>query len=335
MAGSPPRVKRQITQNLEEALESARTGEHHEEGTLKYHVASILHSKVLESIVVLLIFLDIGLLCVEAGIDHHVICINGRVVSNTTNAVKPVAAWLDKLNLQLEHELESSHPMINEHELGSSQQGSGAGLASLRHNRGQGFKIVPDSYHTRASAVQITSPHDPHGHSRGHSKEVLMCDTRRGPRANAIAHKCHAASIAILCFFLLEISLKCWLDPEKFYKNWFTVIDATVVVVSLLVDTVVIWIVQSFSSGHTWQLTLIVAALLFVRMWRIIRIVHGLLGYMHEKQQQQEEVVEEVAAVARRASVQLDALNEYCDSHGVDVPEHLRSFRGGPPYTAR
>jgi len=129
--------------------------------------------------------------------------------------------------------------------------------------------------------------HGAHGH-HGHPNEVLMCETRDGHNAHHIAHSCHMASIVILCIFLIEISLKYWVNPVGFCKNWFLILDAVVITVSLLTDTLVTWWVETYKPDRKQDIAMIAGALLFVRCWRVVRIAHGLAEHAHHAKEEHE-----------------------------------------------
>lgn len=253
-----------------------------QEDSLKFNVATSLHSKWVETLIVFLVFFDIGLLSFEAGIDHHLFCINGRVVPRPGSTQTTGRGDV------------TTQPRVHPHHAISPHLFDAKGITSLRHRRSS--SRVPNLYQLFARQALLLQESTlqgkhydnvdvrAHGHGHGHGQnDVLMCETRMGPRAHEIAHRCHIASIAILLVFLLEILLKFWVDPAHFLGHWFMILDAAVVFVSLLVDTLVVWLVSQNSTRDTSSLNMIVVALLVVRMWRIVRIVHGLLGYVTKK----------------------------------------------------
>jgi len=248
---------------------------------LKHNVAMFINSKLVETLIVCLVFFDIGLLSLEAGIDHHLFCINGRVVP------KPGST-------QTTHQGDiTTQPRRHPHDAISPHAFDAKGIAFLGHGRSS--SQASNLYQTHLSTIFVQEStlqgrhYDnvdvaAHGHGHGHGQnEVLMCETRSGPRAHEIAHRCHIMSITILLAFLVEILVKFWVDPAHFLGHWFMLLDAAVVVVSLLVDTLVLWLVAQNSTRDTSSLNMIVAALLVVRMWRIVRIAHGLLGFAQKK----------------------------------------------------
>lgn len=343
---------------------------HHDglkDGSARSHCAKILDSKIVECSILLLVFVDIGLLSIEAGIDHHLLCIEGEVVPRPAGLpaqhhfllqrawgplgwpIAPMSdAGVDRGSQALFnsssgigvvdqslHETEKAssdvHPQSSPLRIKSTvlhvKHKHSAGRAPVsddpdgldvikkihssdsdrsedekhlkkrkhehhghkpkevfHHKHAAHHKGKAHSEHAETSASH--SEHETHGHSElgAHGngpKEVLMCETRHGHHAHHIAHSCHLASIYILCIFLAEITLKFWVNPSGFCHNHFLVLDATVIIVSLVTDTLIMWWVQTHSPEQVKELAMIAGALLFVRCWRVVRIAHGLAEHVH------------------------------------------------------
>merc|ERR1712224_237825 len=58
------------------------------DGSCKSQTAKVLDSKKCECLL-LLVLVDIALLSVEAGIDHHLICVNGEVIPRPVGLPPP------------------------------------------------------------------------------------------------------------------------------------------------------------------------------------------------------------------------------------------------------
>lgn len=94
-------------------------------------------------------------------------------------------------------------------------------------------------------------------------------------------------SLSILCFFGLEQLLLMFAIDIEYFKNPWYIVDLIVISVSLSVELVF----------HQ-----ILAELLVVfRLWRIVRIIHGILGSMHETHQKEKEAIKEVAVKIEEA----------------------------------
>jgi hypothetical protein len=334
----------------EKKVHDAVAGIHHdnlEEGSTKSKVGKVLDSKAAECFILLLVLVDICLLSVEAGIDHHFLCIHGEVVPRPVGQPPPHHFFLEHSNGFLSWQPTPIFPSVtfpafHDLKLGVDSATEGIHQALLssaavdsksRGNAEQSLTVAPHTQiaksktylnHKLALKPEEKEPHheDPGGHSghedskahHGHAEgeahgehgahghgpdEVLMCETRDGHHAHHIAHSCHIASIAILFIFLVEISVKYWVNPDAFIHNWFLILDATVIIVSILTDTLVMWWVESSNPKNIDKsdVAAIAGALLFVRCWRVIRIAHGLGEHMHhahEKEHKAEHLQEEL-----------------------------------------
>lgn len=245
----------------------------------KHRVGEIVENRWFEILIMCLVVCDVVLVMVEAGVDHHVLCIGGKVV--------PAPA--------------------SEHHGAASFLGVGS---TFRRRLGQpqaALTILPNLEHSVILPNVGHHPHDPHGHhaeshghheeSHGHHEEshghhehpneVLMCDTRHGHQAHHLTHTCHMLSIAILVFFLLEILLKLWVNPEHFMASFVHKLDLFVVSVSLIIDVVIIPYVESqveegkVGEDKKQDIEIVTGLLILSRSWRFVRIFHGFYEEYH------------------------------------------------------
>lgn len=129
------------------------------------------------------------------------------------------------------------------------------------------------------------------GGGHGDQPNVLVCETAEGHNAHHILHNCHTWSIIILLIFAVEIILKIWSVPN-WLKSFLHKLDCTVVFLSLAVDTIVMWYIEEerqrmVASGDAEgaakqsheqreQAEFIQGLLIASRIWRVVRIFHGL-----------------------------------------------------------
>jgi hypothetical protein len=294
------------------------------DGSVKAGVWKVLHHRFCESLIIFLVFTDIILLAVESSIDHHLLCVNGHIEPAGADihihyGIPPAtrAESFRQVSLHLDD------------------------MPHAKHGPSMHQLLARDS----AASGHGHSPEGGHHHG-GYTNEVLTCETRDGHHAHGIVHYCHLASIGILVLFMIEIALKFWIKPGKFMHNYFLIIDATIVLVSLIIDTVVTWYVMSHLSHNNaedirGELTLVVAVLLFVRLWRVVRIVHGLLNYIHEHTQR-------TAKLQQKQQDHLDTLGqlrELCGKNKIEIPPEIldkmkpkhsaRSVLSSPPPSSR
>ena len=79
----------------------------------------------------------------------------------------------------------------------------------------------------------------------------------------------HGFSVGILSMFMIELVLKLWADHRHFIRHKIEVLDAFVVVVSWVVDVALVF----FDSTSLLAIEL----LLLLRLWRVFRIVNGII----------------------------------------------------------
>eukprot|EP00929_Paragymnodinium_shiwhaense_P039444 TRINITY_DN206_c0_g1_i1.p1 TRINITY_DN206_c0_g1~~TRINITY_DN206_c0_g1_i1.p1 ORF type:complete len:401 (+),score=67.08 TRINITY_DN206_c0_g1_i1:162-1364(+) len=154
--------------------------------------------------------------------------------------------------------------------------------------------------HGGSGAKGSLGAHEAHGVTLAAQPDVLVCEGAEWHTTEHLLHTCHFWSITILVIFMIEILLKIWCIPGYLDSAWHK-LDCTVVTLSLIVDTVVIWYIEEQrkedqASGmgaeanikaraNREQAELIQGLLVASRVWRIVRIVHGLSEH-HRKSQE-------------------------------------------------
>jgi hypothetical protein len=98
-----------------------------------------------------------------------------------------------------------------------------------------------------------------------------------------IIEQIRLVSIAILCVFASELSLLFCSLGVKFFRRPLYVVDAVIVALSLYADVVL----HDLEGDVTMFLTV------FVRLWRCVRILHGVGATVHEHADKQLELVKE------------------------------------------
>lgn len=79
----------------------------------------------------------------------------------------------------------------------------------------------------------------------------------------------HGFSIGILTMFMIELVLKVWADRHHFIRHKIEVLDGFVVTVSWVLDIVLVFINS--------VVLLVTELILLLRLWRIFRIVNGII----------------------------------------------------------
>eukprot|EP00747_Dinoflagellata_sp_TGD_P206603 gnl/TRDRNA2_/TRDRNA2_80294_c0_seq1.p1 gnl/TRDRNA2_/TRDRNA2_80294_c0~~gnl/TRDRNA2_/TRDRNA2_80294_c0_seq1.p1 ORF type:complete len:416 (-),score=64.97 gnl/TRDRNA2_/TRDRNA2_80294_c0_seq1:223-1470(-) len=350
-------------------------------GSWRHKMTVFMESSIVEVIVLILVIVDIILVCIEAGIDHHVFCVDGHHLPGITQTTvlapyKDIAEeanllqvgppdWNDPLYLSPPHfdAALSLRGRVTSLSIGPgpnfvsdklSAKGGHDPLALLAAPPDNEIKAKPRGLRTAHKIAKHQAenpkeeddiivepePRNKHGHAKGwehhsdhghdehgghHGDEhhgghplgppgALVCEDRYGHEATHIVHQCHIWSIVILCIFVVELSIKLALNPKEFCGNPFHVLDLIVVVLSLVVDTVVMWYIsENFDTmkDNQAEIEVITALLIICRVWRVVRIVHGIFEITHNQAHKQEHIeheIEELEEKNRQLEEELAAL---------------------------
>jgi len=140
---------------------------------------------------------------------------------------------------------------------------------------------------------------------------------------NPLPHILHGFSIGILIFFFSEICIKIYADTSHFFTHKIEMIDGFVVVVSLTMD-----LVTAFLPSD--ELLAAVGVLILFRLWRIVRVVNGIMVAVKEqadhdlevKTHEAEVLAKKVEEQSHELVVQREAISELVailNEHGVKV----------------
>lgn len=132
-------------------------------------------------------------------------------------------------------------------------------------------------------------------HGEEEEEAALVCEDKHGHHSHHIAHTCHFWSVAILCFFMLELLVKIWISPSAFFGNFFHVLDLIVVSVSLFIDTIMVQLVMYFWGDSTAGFDILSLLLLTSRLWRIARIIHGIFEVVLAQKEEMDELQHEIS----------------------------------------
>ncbi|XP_036451027.1 voltage-gated hydrogen channel 1 [Colossoma macropomum] len=130
----------------------------------------------------------------------------------------------------------------------------------------------------------------------------------------------HYLSLALLTFFMVELSLKLYAYRMEFFKHKFEVFDGVVVVVSFVLDIVYISREDAFDG---------MGLLILLRLWRVARIINGILvtveNRAHHKVQKVQESndrlvqqVNELQEQKARMEQELNRLRALLKQHNIE-----------------
>ncbi|XP_019616174.1 PREDICTED: uncharacterized protein LOC109463761 [Branchiostoma belcheri] len=127
----------------------------------------------------------------------------------------------------------------------------------------------------------------------------------------------HVVSILILCIFVVEIALKIYVDRLEFFKNGFHVLDAVVVLVSLGLDIASLVRPSAFTDAG--------GLLILLRLWRITRIVNGIIISVEEEWEHKVNHLKHEHQLVERERDRLlkenALLQKTLTNHGIDIPK--------------
>eukprot|EP00747_Dinoflagellata_sp_TGD_P027197 gnl/TRDRNA2_/TRDRNA2_132456_c1_seq4.p1 gnl/TRDRNA2_/TRDRNA2_132456_c1~~gnl/TRDRNA2_/TRDRNA2_132456_c1_seq4.p1 ORF type:complete len:339 (-),score=62.92 gnl/TRDRNA2_/TRDRNA2_132456_c1_seq4:97-1113(-) len=298
-----------------------------EKGTFRHRVAHYIESPAVEILVLLLVIADVVLVSIEAGIDHHVFCVNGYRIPGVTQR-EVLEPWDD--HAEEAHFLQVGPPSWNDPFAGPLLRGGsrahyiGPGQSFLEqyspHNHDdRTVKLIADvpaeHHHGHEKPHDDGHGHEHHeDHAYHHDNEhahghplgppgALVCEDRYGIEAHNITHQCHIWSIVILSIFVIELSIKLAVNPKEFCGNPFHVLDFVIVVLSLIVDTFVMWYIAENAEtlrNKKDEVEMIIVLLIICRIWRVVRIVHGIFEVAHEQHEHQAELKHEMAELEEK-----------------------------------
>lgn len=310
------------------ALGSAPTQLHlHDGGYVKSGIHRALENSWLELFILLLVFVDVALVSVEAGVDYQAICIHGEVVpygspagehlvhdehghasllgkgmaSNALSLPRAVrqrgsALDVEDFGIRLQPEHGPIWDQVGDRAgatAGMFLSGATAAQAELTQHAPVEASVTEHqaSFHVPAAT----------GESHSHGTPVLVCEGPEGHEVHHIVHTCHFWSVAILCIFTAELALKIWVIPG-FLEDPFHQLDCFVVILSLLVDTLVMWLIESMKEDDEEamdkgqrELDIVAGLLLVSRLWRVVRIVHGLYEFSSKEEEVKEKIREHMS----------------------------------------
>lgn len=368
------------------------------ENSSKKALGEWIEGRFVETCILLLIICDVVLVAIEAGIDHHYICVNGQrsampqeellsksggpVSDKALDFVQPLAGQLSSdftnkalrgagtMRLRREQPLPWGHKMLNGPNLWAHHKSVMLSVGDLNVpddsadseslttdprtaqvtpvSDGKGtIKVLADDEleepsaadpHTAGHAAGHADPHgEAHDHGEhaagggahgaaghgehgghGHHGGALVCEDRNGHTAHHISHTCHTLSIIILCIFCVELGIKYYVHPEEFRSNPFHLLDAFIVVTSLILDTAVMWMIENERAKGVDARDIEYVSLLLVvcRLWRVVRIFHGFYEIKHAEDEKEEKIEEKVEELEKEN----DELREVLRRNNIEAP---------------
>nr|CAB3254996.1 voltage-gated hydrogen channel 1 [Phallusia mammillata] len=149
------------------------------------------------------------------------------------------------------------------------------------------------------------------------------------PPENPIPGIFHGFSIAILSVFMIEIGLKIYADHRHFIRHKIEVLDAVVVIISFAVDIALVFFENSEALAA-------LGLLVILRLWRVFRIVNGIIVTVKTKADERVHTMKEkVAAIEKslddatskneKQANEIKVLRQLLQDNNVEINEDLFS----------
>ncbi|XP_069575022.1 voltage-gated hydrogen channel 1 [Brachyistius frenatus] len=130
----------------------------------------------------------------------------------------------------------------------------------------------------------------------------------------------HYLSLALLTFFMVELAGKLFAYGLEFFQHRFEVFDGLVVVVSFVLDIVVVFHEDAFDG---------VGLLILLRLWRVARIINGILvsvktradQRMHKLKESYDRIIKRMTELQERSdklAQENQKLQALLKKHGID-----------------
>lgn len=136
-----------------------------------------------------------------------------------------------------------------------------------------------------------------------------------------IAEVFHFLSLALLTFFMVELAGKLFAYRLEFFQHKFEMFDGLVVVISFVLDVVFIFHEDAFMGT---------GLLILLRLWRVARIVNGILvsvktrahQKIHKLKESYDHLVQRVTELQERSDKleqENQKLQDLLKKHGIDL----------------
>jgi len=190
--------------------------------------------------------------------------------------------------------------------------------------------------HDVAEHFRFLAEDDGHGdgHDGGHNlcssgEESYIHDATCDPHKWSAVHTAEevffSLTITILSLFMLELVIMASILQKAFFRQIFYVLDMFIVSVSLVLELV-------FHFAHEDLLQALSGLLVFFRIWRFVRIGHGLIEvtaeYSHRDKEALWEYAESLEHILHQNELDLPEMNHRVKKITVQLAEE-RSQEGG------
>ncbi|XP_072207144.1 voltage-gated hydrogen channel 1 [Excalfactoria chinensis] len=125
----------------------------------------------------------------------------------------------------------------------------------------------------------------------------------------------HYLSLSILTIFLVEVGFKIYVYGREFFHHKFEVLDSIVVVVSFILDLVLLFREHEFEA---------VGLLILLRLWRVARIINGIILSVKTRSEQQ---VSKLKQVNLKLATKVEQLQHSCVEKEQEIERLTRMLK--------
>eukprot|EP00076_Gallus_gallus_P012565 XP_015130783.1 voltage-gated hydrogen channel 1 isoform X1 [Gallus gallus] len=125
----------------------------------------------------------------------------------------------------------------------------------------------------------------------------------------------HYLSLSILTIFLVEVGFKIFVYGREFFHHKFEVLDSIVVVVSFILDLVLLFREHEFEA---------VGLLILLRLWRVARIINGIILSVKTRSEQQ---VSKLKQVNLKLATKVEQLQHSCVEKEQEIERLTRMLK--------
>ncbi|NXJ15425.1 HVCN1 protein, partial [Odontophorus gujanensis] len=125
----------------------------------------------------------------------------------------------------------------------------------------------------------------------------------------------HYLSLSILTIFLVEVGFKIFVYGREFFHHKFEVLDSIVVVVSFILDLVLLFQEHEFEA---------VGLLILLRLWRVARIINGIILSVKTRSEQQ---VSKLKQVNLKLATKVEQLQHSCVEKEQEIERLTRMLK--------
>lgn len=294
-----------------------------------------LHNMMLhwrfEVFIVVLIVTDLLVTLIEMGLEYRFICVTPELLPIPRENIKGMlvqqhGAAFSSYDLDDSSNVSLSYSSIwptfqNEAIKGAMMLQIGTSSIAKIVGKVRQPEHIGEGHSDSHEGAPEQHGHEGHEHRYGH--KTLVCEGPHGRRSHKLHTYCHVLGLLILSTFILELTLKAWIDISRFIRSKLQLLDLCIVTISFLLDF--LWPI--FERRHPDLMETnsdtIKVIILFTRLIRVVKVMHATSEVLHKG-------VHYVKEQAHKIQEKEDHIQEQ-DEEIKRLKEELKIAQGGKP----